>query len=101
MLIRIVRMHFKESGTEEFLAVFHRHKAEIRNFEGCSHLELLRDIDVPHTYITYSYWRDAAALERYRQSALFESVWKRTKELFSDRPRAFSVEKFIDVPGNA
>ncbi|HEY5749240.1 MAG TPA: antibiotic biosynthesis monooxygenase family protein [Chryseolinea sp.] len=99
MLIRIVRMHFKESGVEEFLAVFNRHKAEIRNFEGCSHLELLKDVDASHTYITYSYWRDAAALERYRQSALFESVWGRTKGLFSDRPQAFSVEKFIDVPG--
>jgi len=97
MLIRIVRMHFKESGVAEFLTVFNRHKHDIRNFDGCSHLELLKDIDVPNTYITYSYWRDAGALENYRQSLLFENVWGKTKALFAERPQAFSVEKFIEV----
>ena len=97
MLIRIVRMHFKESGVEEFLAVFDRHKRDIRNFDGCSHLELLKDTDMPNTYATYSYWRDATALESYRQSALFESVWGKTKALFAARPQAFSLEKFIEV----
>jgi quinol monooxygenase YgiN len=98
MLIRIVRMHFKESGVEEFLAVFNRHKSEIRNFEGCSHLELLKDVNAPNTYVTYSHWRDSVALDAYRRSALFESVWGRTKGFFSERPQAFSLEKFTDVP---
>lgn len=98
MLIRIVRMHFTDAGVEEFLEIFNANKAAIRNFSGCSHLELLRDLRDPNTYTTLSYWADEDSLNRYRQSELFGSVWGRVKTLFSERSQAFSLEKFIDVP---
>lgn len=97
MIIRIVRMHFTETGEAEFLEIFNRHKQAIRNFQGCSHLELLKDLDHPHCYCTLSHWNAQANLDAYRKSALFEEVWGQVKSLFAERSQAFSVEKFIEV----
>jgi quinol monooxygenase YgiN len=97
VLIRIVRMHFTEAGVEEFLDIFDRHKEAIRNFPGCTHLQLLKDADDPLCYITLSNWDNPADLEKYRKSELFGSVWGRVKTLFSERSQAFSLERFIEV----
>ncbi len=97
MIIRIVRMHFTEEGVEKFLEVFNRNKEAIRNFEGCTHLHLLRDIDDKNTFTTFSHWYDVESLNQYRKSALFGKVWAQVKTLFSKRSVAFSVEKFIEV----
>jgi hypothetical protein len=90
-------MHFTEAGVDEFLAIFNENKQAIRNFPGCTHLELLRDADEETTYTTLSYWNDAKSLENYRQSELFGSVWGRVKTLFSERSQAYSLEKFIEL----
>ena len=97
MMIRIVRMHFTEAGVEEFLSIFEANKVAIRNFEGCTHLELLKDMEDPFTYTTLSYWDGPQYLEKYRQSELFGKVWGRVKTLFSERTQAFSLEKFIEL----
>ena len=97
MIIRIVRMHFTEAGVEEFLSIFDKSKVAIRNFEGCSHLELLRDMDDPNCFTTLSYWDNADHLNAYRKSQLFEEVWGQVKSLFAERSQAFSLEKFIEV----
>lgn len=97
MIIRIVRMHFTEAGVEQFLAIFDEHKVAIRNFEGCRHLELLKDADDDLVYTTLSHWRDEASLERYRKSELFASVWGRVKTLFSERTQAFSLVKVREM----
>jgi heme-degrading monooxygenase HmoA len=97
MLIRIVRMHFTEAGVEEFLEIFDRHKEAIRNFPGCTHLQLLKDAEDPNCFSTLSHWNAPADLENYRKSELFGSVWGRVKTLFSERTQAFSLEKFIVV----
>ncbi|MBS1554018.1 MAG: putative quinol monooxygenase [Bacteroidota bacterium] len=97
MLIRIVRMHFTEAGVEEFLEIFNAHKTAIRNFPGCSHLQLLKDAEDPNCYTTLSHWDKPESLEAYRKSELFGKVWGRVKTLFSERTQAFSLDKFIDV----
>ena len=97
MLIRIVRMHFTEAGVEEFLEIFNAHKTAIRNFPGCSHLQLLKDAEDPNCYTTLSHWDKLESLESYRKSELFAEVWSRVKSLFSERTQAFSLERFIDV----
>ncbi len=97
MIIRIVRMHFTEAGVEEFLAVFNRNKTQIRNFPGCSHLELLKDLNDPTIYTTLSHWDNEHSLENYRQSPLFASVWGTVKTLFAERTQAFSLQKFIEL----
>lgn len=97
MIIRIVRMHFTEAGVDEFLSIFNKNKVAIRNFEGCTHVELLRDLDDPTCFTTLSYWNTADNLNAYRKSQLFEEVWGQVKSLFAERSQAFSLEKFIEV----
>ncbi len=97
MIIRIVRMHFTEAGVEEFLEIFNQNKTSIRNFPGCLHLQLLKDVEDPNTYTTLSHWQDEVDLEKYRKSELFGSVWGRVKTLFSERTQAFSLKKFIEL----
>ena len=97
MIIRIVRMHFREAGVEEFLNIFNKNKTAIRNFPGCTHLELLRDIEDPTVFSTLSHWSDEASLEHYRNSELFSTVWGTVKTLFSERTQAFSLVRFIQV----
>ena len=97
MIIRIVRMHFSEAGVEEFLEIFDRNKEAIRNFQGCTHLQLMKDADDPLCYTTLSHWNNQESLDLYRQSELFGKVWGRVKTLFSERSQAFSLEKFIEL----
>lgn len=97
MIIRIVRMHFTEAGVEEFLSVFNANKSAIRNFPGCSHLELLRDKDDDTVFTTLSYWDREESLEAYRKSPLFSKVWGTVKTLFAERTQAFSLERFMEV----
>jgi quinol monooxygenase YgiN len=97
MIVRIVRMHFQEEGIGKFLEIFQKHKASIRNVPGCTHLELLKDINHPNVYTTLSHWQHNGDLEAYRNSELFKGVWEQVKSLFSDPPQAFSLEKFIKL----
>ncbi len=97
MIIRIVRMHFTEAGVDEFLEIFEANKVAIRNFPGCTHLQLLKDANDVNCYATLSHWTDAQSLENYRKSELFGKVWGRVKTLFSERTQAFSLEKFIEL----
>jgi heme oxygenase (mycobilin-producing) len=90
-------MHFTDAGVEEFLEIFNRSKEAIRNFPGCTHLQLLKDVEDEQCYTTLSHWNSAVDLENYRKSELFGSVWGRVKTLFSERTQAFSLEKFIEV----
>jgi len=96
MLIRIVKLTFKEENISSFESLFEETKDTIRNFEGCMHLELYQDKNQHNIFFTYSKWKDEMHLEAYRNSAFFKSVWGRTKLLFLDRPEAWSVEKMAE-----
>lgn len=93
MIIRIVRLTFRSEETNNFEALFDRTCNQIRNFEGCRHLQLLRDKDNPNIYCTYSHWDNEQCLENYRNSAFFKDTWTQTKALFADKPLAFSVDQ--------
>jgi quinol monooxygenase YgiN len=97
MLVRIVKMSFHNADIEIFLENFNANKQRIREFEGCSFLELYRDRQQSHIFFTYSFWATAADLERYRKSELFKAVWSKTKPLFNDEPEAWSVDKYYTL----
>jgi len=97
MLVRIVKMTFREEQVPAFLAIFEASKSKIRAFEGCQHLELLQDAGQKHVFYTYSHWQSEQHLEHYRHSALFTEVWARTKALFSEKAQAFSMQKYMEV----
>ena len=83
-------MTFEPDKVQEFLAIFNESKLKIRLFPGCSHLELHRDFNDENIYTTFSMWDSQEAINAYRNSELFQSVWPRTKALFSKSPIAFS-----------
>lgn len=97
MLIRVVRMTFQEEKVQDFLDNFDAHKAKIRNFPGCHYLELWQDNNYKNIFMTYSHWETEEALNQYRDSELFKSVWSYTKTLFADKPMAFSAKKIEEL----
>ncbi len=96
-LIRVVRMTFRSEEIPAFLENFEANKVLIRNFPGCSHLELWQDENQKNIFITYSHWESETALNQYRDSQLFKSVWGFTKTLFSEKPQAWSTKKIQEV----
>ena len=98
MLIRIVKLSFEARNIDAFLENFNINKKNIRNFEGCRLLQLLRDKKNPSIFFSYSYWESEEHLENYRNSELFKSVWAKTKILFNNKPEAWSVENIERLP---
>jgi len=97
MLVRIVRMTFKVGTRADFLRNFEENKLAIRNSPGCHHLELWQDEHDKNIFLTYSHWETEEALNQYRDSELFKTVWSFTKELFAAKPVAFSSKKLQEV----
>ena len=96
-VIRVVRMTFRPEEAPAFLENFEAHKSLIRNFPGCQHLELWQDQNQKNIFVTYSHWESEMALNQYRDSELFKSVWSFTKTLFSEKPQAWSTKKLQEV----
>jgi len=97
MIIRIVKMTFEPDKVSDFLKIFDDSKQYIRNMEGCTGLELLKDIKSPTLFFTYSHWQSENDLNNYRNSELFKSVWSKTKLLFASKAEAWSVEAIIQL----
>lgn len=93
MITRIVKMTFHSHRVNGFLDVFSKCNSQIRQFPGCSHLELLQDENNPSIFFTLSRWASQNALERYRQSALFTKTWAAVKEGFSTKPEAWTLSQ--------
>ena len=94
MIVRLVKMSFKAEEVATFEALFAKYHQQIRNFPGCTALQLLKD---GHTYFTYSHWEKAQDLENYRNSELFKEVWPATKVLFAKAAEAWSTEQRYDL----
>ncbi len=92
MFTRIVKMEFQEKCIPVFLTNFEEVKLKIRNFPGCSHLELYCDKNDKTIYFTYSRWNTTNDLENYRKSDLFRKVWATTKPMFRSKAQAWSVD---------
>jgi len=93
MIVRIVKMTFVPEMVNQFVEIFDSSKQLIRNMDGCSHLELLNDVNAPNIFFTYSYWQSETDLANYRNSELFQHVWKKTKVLFVCKAEAWSLEQ--------
>ena len=98
MLVRVVRMTFREEAVKAFLENFEANKQKIRNFPGCSHLELWQDENNKNIFMTYSHWQSEESLNQYRDSELFKTVWSFTKTLFAEKPVVFSSKKIQELP---
>ena len=95
MIKRIVKMSFKPENCEAFKTIFETNWKKIKGFEGCLHVELLQDKNNPEIFFTYSIWESETSLNNYRNSDLFKNVWSATKQLFNQKPEAFSVDQLL------
>lgn len=93
MIKRIVKMTFDTNKVNDFLEVYKTNWQFIKGFEGCNHVELLQCEQAPNIFFTYSLWDSQEALDKYRNSDLFAEIWGKTKQLFSDKPQAWSVNE--------
>lgn len=98
MITRIVRMTFQEEECLNFEHIFDQSKELIRSFEGCEYLSLHKDHYNRNVYYTLSRWRSQQHLDNYRNSELFQSTWAKTKLLFSENPKAYSLDKLQELP---
>ena len=95
MIVRIVKLTFQEDKVNDFITIFNESKDLIRNFEGNSHLELLRCSTDGTIFFTHSHWKSEEALENYRHSELFKTTWAKTKPLFAEKAEAWSNFKLF------
>ena len=91
MIKRIVKMSFQSGKVDEFREIFGANWKAIRNFEGCTHVELLQDQNDPTIFFTYSLWQSEEHVNNYRNSELFKRVWTATRALFREKAQAWSV----------
>ncbi len=91
MIIRLVKLRFRESEIPSFLNNFEKVKSDIRAFKGCLYLELLQDAEDPTIFFTHSHWESNEDLQGYRNSDLFKGIWANTKPKFSGKPEAWST----------
>lgn len=91
-------MTFRDNAIEAFKTFFEERKDKIRNFEGCTHLELWQETNDYNIFFTHSYWQSEAALNHYRNSAFFKDTWQQTKQMFSAKAEAWSINQLVVLP---
>ena len=96
MLTRIVKLHFQAEHIDDFLTHFETIKWKVAQFPGCHGMKLLRGKNDPFLVFTYSQWDNEEALESYRTSELFQTLWPTIKPWFDQKPEAWSVETHFD-----
>ncbi len=96
MVTRIVKLHFKDAHTAQFLSYFERIKHQVNGFEGCIAMKLFQDRHNPNIVMTYSQWESEEALEKYRHSETFGEIWPRIKPWFAVRAEAWTVNTCFD-----
>ncbi len=92
MIHRIVKMEFLPEKSDEFAGFVKTIVDKIASSEGCEKVEILRDVDNPNIFFTYSFWKTQADLENYRKSELFKDVWSKTRKMFAKKAEAWSTE---------
>ncbi len=85
-------MTFEPENIASFERIFAESSEHIRAFPGCKKLELMRDLNNPAVYFTFSIWESEAHLEAYRKSEFFNRVWAQTKMLFAHKAQAWSLQ---------
>lgn len=90
-------MVFRTEEIQAFQSLFLERKHLIRQFEGCTHLELWQDKNNPTVFFTYSHWDSEEHLDAYRTSSFFDETWRLTKQKFAEKPEAWTVTQMYNL----
>jgi len=96
MMYRIVRLQFLPEHCQAFLTVFEDRRARVVGFNGCRSLKLMNDAQNSCVFYTFSCWESEAALEAYRTSEVFQTLWYVIKPWFSEKAQAWSMNPIYD-----
>lgn len=91
MLTRVVKLTFQLDHIDTFKAIFEDHRKHINNFNGCIELNAYQDKKNSGVFFTISKWEDELALDNYRFSDFFKSLWSKVKPLFAAKAEAHSL----------
>jgi autoinducer 2-degrading protein len=91
MITRIVKMTFKPENIDGFRESFGAYQKQIRAFDGCSGVDLMKDLNNECVYFTLSYWNTEDDLNSYRESYIFKNTWSKVKPMFSEKAEAWSL----------
>jgi (4S)-4-hydroxy-5-phosphonooxypentane-2,3-dione isomerase len=91
MMIRLVKMTVPPGRAEEFERLYATVRERVLSAPGCRKLELYRDLRDSGIFFTWSLWDDEPALEAYRKSEIYRSVWPKLKAFFSSKAEAWST----------
>jgi quinol monooxygenase YgiN len=91
-----VKLQFRETEIATFIRIFNENKLNVSNFNGCLGMRLLNDLQNPSIFYTYSQWESEDALNNYRKSTIFNTVWISIKPLFELPAEACSTVVYFD-----
>lgn len=92
MIVRIVKMSFKQEHINLFISIFEESKHKIEAMEGNLHVELLQDKKEINTFFTYSHSKGEENLIQYRKSDKFTKICPKTKALFLKDAAVWTTE---------
>ncbi len=90
-------MTFKKEKAGEFLEFFETVKDQIKAFEGCRYIAMLKDEQQVNVFAFYSVWDSKNNLEDYRKSGFYRKIWTHTKSLFDAPPSAWSYSVITEA----
>ena len=90
-ITRVVKLTFEPDFAENFKVIFKEHRAGIAHMQGSISLQAYQDIHQPHVFFTISLWENEAALDSYRFSSFFKSLWGKVKPRFTEKAVAHSM----------
>lgn len=90
-LTRVVKLTLDPQFIETFKQVFISHKQGIAQMKGCLSLQALQDHKEPHIFFTISRWESEHALDNYRYSDFFKTLWSTVKPMFTAKAMAHSL----------
>lgn len=91
MITRVVRLTFAPKNTDTFIEIMLQHHQLIRSFKGCYDLNSYQDLKDPNVFFTISIWQGETALNDYRHSEFFKTLWGKLKPLFAEKALAHSM----------
>lgn len=95
MIKRIVCMEIHPDRTTEVEKILSENFHKIKSFNGCLHLEILRDKNEPNRFFSYSEWRSIDDLENYRSSEFFGVFWRQLRKNFQAKAKAWTLESVL------
>lgn len=96
MITRIVKLTFQEERIADFIAFFDTINTRVSTFENCYGMRLMQEKRKANVVFTYSLWESEEALNKYRDSELFQGVWSTIKPWFGERAEAWTVETYFE-----